>query len=245
MPPSTPKTDIYLNVYDLQDNSTMYVYGLGIYHSGLQIGGSEFTFGREGTFSHEPKKAPMVPLRESIYLTSVELPRDRIMAIVDEVSKEFNKLRYHLLDRNCNHYAKALYERILDRCGRQVKESAVPIPAYVNRSAWWGSKVKCLMPPELLNTPVPSSAEGTEAGDEVSSFTAFQGSGRTLSGRTVTPNDKKNKGFFSSLFSKDDAKESEMKYYEKNEEKDNTHNRREKLLMAAEKRLSKAPISSD
>src|SRR3989338_6423044 len=163
--PSIPKTEIHLNVYDLIDNNNYFTYGLGIYHSGLQIGGTEYTFGREGAFTHEPKKAPQAPLRETIYLSTIELPRDRITSIVDEVSREFNTTKYHLLKRNCNHYAKALYDRIIDRCGRVAKEKSVSIPGYVNRMAWLGSKFSCLIPPEIVNTAVPSSADGTETGE--------------------------------------------------------------------------------
>lgn len=237
--PSIPKTEIHLNVYDLVDNNNLYVYGLGIYHSGLQIGGTEYTFGREGAFEHEPQKAPAVPLRDSIFLATIELPRDRIVSIVDEVSKEFNTQKYHLLNRNCNHYAKALYERIIDRCGRIAKEKSTPIPGYVNRMAWLGSKFRCLIPPDIINTAVPSSAEGTETADEASStgagskFSAFQGSGRSLSAREE-PKKSSSGGLFNSMFSKDQSQDIEIPaYYE-----DSAESRRERMLKAAEKRMS-------
>jgi hypothetical protein len=38
---------IYLNVYDLNDNNEiLYPWGLGMYHSGVQIGREEYTFGK-------------------------------------------------------------------------------------------------------------------------------------------------------------------------------------------------------
>lgn len=40
-------TTIYLNVYDLHDNNAiLYPWGLGFYHSGVQIGREEYTFGK-------------------------------------------------------------------------------------------------------------------------------------------------------------------------------------------------------
>ncbi len=37
---------VYLNVYDLHDNNAiLYPWGLGFYHSGVQIGREEYTFG--------------------------------------------------------------------------------------------------------------------------------------------------------------------------------------------------------
>ncbi len=38
---------VILNVYDLHDsNDIYYPWGLGLYHSGVQIGRDEFTFGK-------------------------------------------------------------------------------------------------------------------------------------------------------------------------------------------------------
>lgn len=37
---------VILNVYDLQENNDIYYpWGLGFYHSGVQIGREEYTFG--------------------------------------------------------------------------------------------------------------------------------------------------------------------------------------------------------
>lgn len=39
-------SEIYLNVYDLDDNNAiLYPWGLGFYHSGVQVGREEYTFG--------------------------------------------------------------------------------------------------------------------------------------------------------------------------------------------------------
>ena len=48
--PSTSKEMVYLNVYDLhQANDYLHPLGVGAYHSGVEIGGKEWTFaGGEG-----------------------------------------------------------------------------------------------------------------------------------------------------------------------------------------------------
>lgn len=38
---------VYLNVYDLHENNDMlYPIGLGLFHSGVQVGNVEYTFGK-------------------------------------------------------------------------------------------------------------------------------------------------------------------------------------------------------
>lgn len=40
-------SQVILNVYDLNDNNAiLYPWGLGMYHSGVQIGREEYTFGK-------------------------------------------------------------------------------------------------------------------------------------------------------------------------------------------------------
>lgn len=43
---NTSNNKVILNVYDLHDsNDIYYPWGLGLYHSGVQIGRDEYTFG--------------------------------------------------------------------------------------------------------------------------------------------------------------------------------------------------------
>jgi len=45
--PTAGSQEVFLNVYDLHENNdTFYPIGLGFYHSGVQIGRDEYTFGR-------------------------------------------------------------------------------------------------------------------------------------------------------------------------------------------------------
>lgn len=54
-------TKIYLNVYDLHADANKYAYkvGLGVFHSGVQIGNTEYTFGgHEGDFTGVMEVSP-------------------------------------------------------------------------------------------------------------------------------------------------------------------------------------------
>ena len=59
---------VLLNVYDLNEaNINLYPFGLGMYHSGVQIGGLEWSFaGGAGVMSDTPKSAGGATFRESI-----------------------------------------------------------------------------------------------------------------------------------------------------------------------------------
>ena len=57
------ETEIFLNVYDLQPsfNESCYNLGLGFYHSGIEIGSAEYTFGgHQGTDTGVMQVAPKV-----------------------------------------------------------------------------------------------------------------------------------------------------------------------------------------
>ena len=76
MPPSVQRaaSPIILNVYDLHPmNENLIGVGLGFYHSGLEIHGSEYSFGEAGIFQNTPKEAPPAIFRVSIPLGETRL----------------------------------------------------------------------------------------------------------------------------------------------------------------------------
>jgi hypothetical protein len=98
---------VYLNVYDLNDQSNEYLYpwGLGLYHSGVEISGVEYTFASEsGIFEMTPKHAPPAKFRESIDLGPSPTSSE-ISTAIEELKHDFKGTDYHLLNRNCNHFA--------------------------------------------------------------------------------------------------------------------------------------------
>lgn len=98
---------VFLNVYDLNEQSNEYLYplGLGIYHSGVEISGVEYTFASEaGIYEMTPKHAPPAKFRESIDLGPCPSSRE-VSAAIEELKHDFKGTDYHVLNRNCNHFA--------------------------------------------------------------------------------------------------------------------------------------------
>lgn len=103
--------------------------GLGFYHTGIQIGTVEYTFGyhpgsHTGVVEVTPKDNHP-DYRQSIVLgTTTSTMRD-ITKVVDSIRDKFPGNSYHLLRKNCNTFTNCLCEAILHK----------PIPGFVNRMA--------------------------------------------------------------------------------------------------------------
>ncbi|CBJ48730.1 conserved unknown protein [Ectocarpus siliculosus] len=185
-------TEVTLNVYDLSPvNEFGHPIGLGVFHSGLEVDGREYTFaGGGGIFDHEPRKAPGARFREAVNMGSFTGGSSSLSRAIDSLREEFGPDRYNVLTRNCNSFSSALCEELVGK----------PIPGYVNRLAWMGSWFSCLMPPGMLgDAPVnqggsssynagysmlapPGRSSGPAAVRGGGSRNAFQGSGMTLAG---------------------------------------------------------------
>jgi hypothetical protein len=167
---------VILNVYDLdvERNQFLYQFGLGMYHSGVEIGGNEWTFASGGgIYSHEPRGAGGATFREAITLGKYGGTQRDLDRILDELRESFKGSSYHVLTQNCNCFADALVQRLLNK----------PIPGFVNRLASIGAFFSCLLPPAISNdAPVNQ--------DRVGLLTAqnqpFSGQGMRLSSNTVT-----------------------------------------------------------
>eukprot|EP01041_Mallomonas_annulata_P009303 gene9303-19310_t len=147
---------VILNVYDLNDvNQYLYHWGLGVYHSGVEVCGVEYTFGGGGgIFYTEPKNAPGAKHRESIPMGTFNGTTRDLESIVNDLRGDFDGSAYNILTKNCNHFADALVLKLLKK----------PVPAYINRLAFYGSSVSCLLPPSLTGVApvdVPSSHRPT------------------------------------------------------------------------------------
>lgn len=138
------KRDVSLNVYDLHEqNDSLYQYGLGFYHSGLVVDGTEYTFASEvGVYNHNPKAVPSnVRFRENVVLGSYEGTASEFEEILQDLRSSFKGTDYNVLLKNCNSFADAFARKLVGK----------EIPGYVNRMAFYGSFVSCLLPPSLTN----------------------------------------------------------------------------------------------
>uniref|UniRef100_A0A0G4HKB7 PPPDE domain-containing protein n=1 Tax=Chromera velia CCMP2878 TaxID=1169474 RepID=A0A0G4HKB7_9ALVE len=187
---------IRLNVYDLVQQQNSF---FGVYHSGVEIMGAEWTFASgSGIFSHLPRAAPEARFRCSHDLGESNLEMSEIIRAIDGLRFEggWGGGDYDLIERNCNHFADALCKRILRGKG---------IPSYVNRLANWGRCFSCLIPPEVRGGPGSggrggSSSQGSRMQPTQSSTRAFSGSGQRLQSSSSSSQYEVKMPLLSSLF---------------------------------------------
>jgi len=142
---------VILNVYDLHEsNDQLYALGLGLYHSGVQVGGLEWTFaGGAGIYSDDPRGAA-AKYRESFDMGEFAGSSRDMDIILDDLRRKFVPNSYHLLTQNCNCFAEDFCQRLLGKS----------IPGFVNRLANLGSMVQCILPPSLTEGGDPTQSGG-------------------------------------------------------------------------------------
>ncbi|OAY53622.1 deSI-like protein At4g17486 [Manihot esculenta] len=146
----TGTVPVYLNVYDLTPmNGYAYWFGLGIYHSGVQVHGVEYGFGAHdhssgGIFEVEPRKCPGFTFRKSILIGRTDLGPKEVRSFMEKLAQDYTGNSYHLITKNCNHFCN-------DVC---IKLTGKAIPSWVNRLARLGFFCNCVLPAELSETKV-------------------------------------------------------------------------------------------
>jgi len=146
----TGTVQVFLNVYDLTPiNGYAYWFGLGVYHSGLQVHGVEYAFGAHehsatGIFEVEPKMCPGFTFRKSILVGRTDMGPKEVRAFMEKLAVEYSGNTYNLITKNCNHFCD-------DAC---IRLTGKPIPSWVNRLARLGFLCNCVLPAGLNETKV-------------------------------------------------------------------------------------------
>ena len=142
---------IILHIYNITKNNAFIPFGLGLYHSSIEIFGREYSFGSGcGIFYSAPKfiistqmngPSPAHSLHESIEMGKFEGTIKDFHDIIEDLSKKFKGKTYNILSRNCNHFSQELLKRLSD--------GEANAPNYVNRLASTGISNRFI---DFLNT---------------------------------------------------------------------------------------------
>ncbi|WVZ55043.1 hypothetical protein U9M48_005759 [Paspalum notatum var. saurae] len=141
-PPPPPSAAVYLNIYDISPlNHYLYWFGLGIFHSGIEVHGMEYGFGAHeyptsGVFQVEPKSCPGFIFRRSVCVGTTDMSRSQVRTCIEDLAEEYHGDTYHLIIKNCNHFTADVCKRLTGK----------PVPGWVNRLAKLGSLFNCVLP---------------------------------------------------------------------------------------------------
>uniref|UniRef100_A0A915JGL6 PPPDE domain-containing protein n=1 Tax=Romanomermis culicivorax TaxID=13658 RepID=A0A915JGL6_ROMCU len=197
---------VILNIYDMYwVNGYLANMGLGIYHSGVEVYASEYSYGGHpltcsGIFKTDPRDAEELgdnfKFRESIILGTTDFTHEEIEKLILHSGEEFRGDKYHLMNKNCNHFSSFI-AKIL--CGKD-------IPKWINRLAFISTCVPFLermLPKEWL-TPVALQQSLTEQQRRRSNSSLLSLPSSSLN-RSAVMNMPANNGRFSQIFNNDDA----------------------------------------
>lgn len=135
-------TRVTLNIYDLTPaNAYLSPVGIGLFHTGVEILGSEYSFASGvGIFQAKPKVAVGAVFKNSLEMGSFDGGIVELNRVVRDLENDYKPYNYDIIERNCNHFCNHLIHGLL-RC---------EMPSYLNRSANIGFYLSCILPLSLL-----------------------------------------------------------------------------------------------
>ncbi len=162
--PAGPRYDVHLNVYDIQTpddpelvprlNDCLAPFGLGVYHSAIEVHGIEYAFGghteaTSGIFEVTPRECAGVKFRVSHHLGTTTLSKRAVTDLATSLGAgPFLGTTYSLISHNCNHFT---------RCFAKELGVISKFPAWPNRLANLAVAVSCLLP-EGVDRPIGDAA---------------------------------------------------------------------------------------
>ncbi|KAK9388792.1 PPPDE putative peptidase domain-containing protein [Lipomyces mesembrius] len=210
------RLSVVINVYDILQDSRfaplIWILGIGVYHSAVEIDGREYAYGGHeepgisGVY-YSKSKTPLpggIICKTSILHGYTSYSQAEVHAIISDLSSEYMGTSYNLLYKNCNHFTNSLLVRLTDR----------PAPAWLNRATYIGSALPCIIPqtyikPPKCDVPVCASSESLSSSstrnekcyDEMTAATMdvkkpwswYKGSSLSLPAKKITSMGQSNK----------------------------------------------------
>ncbi|CAM9205349.1 unnamed protein product [Ectocarpus sp. 8 AP-2014] len=132
---------VQLNVYDLHEsNSWLQHIGLGAYHSGLEIGGVEYTFSEAGVGQHPPRQIA----GDGVSFKTTEAGGLLLFCVLGDFIGTIPDVRRILNGLKAEGFAEGEYDVVRNNCNHFCDEFAFAltgrrIPPWVNRAATIGT----------------------------------------------------------------------------------------------------------
>ncbi|KAK9238239.1 PPPDE putative peptidase domain-containing protein [Lipomyces kononenkoae] len=149
------RLSVVINVYDMLQDSKfaplMWILGIGVYHSAVEIDGREYAYGGHeepgisGVYSSK-SKTPLpggITCKTSILHGYTSYSPAEFHAIISDLSSEYMGTSYNLLYKNCNHFTNSLVLRLTDRSA----------PAWLNRATYIGIAIPCIIGQTYIEPP--------------------------------------------------------------------------------------------
>ena len=172
-----------LHVYEIEEvgersQRWLSSLNLGIYHTGIEVGGWEYSFSDAGVFRTRPKRIVGARFKESLILEPFRGSSNELNGILREMRETFPPGSYNLVRNNCNNFSDALAKRL----------GGPGIPAHLNRAATLGA---AFLPAKAFQAKGDDEAVET-ATPQTSFWTSlFSGSSAAPVNDAPTPKKKK------------------------------------------------------
>ncbi|CDJ59171.1 hypothetical protein, conserved [Eimeria maxima] len=172
-----PGPDVYLNIYKI-DGSPECCAPCGLYHTSVQIGELEYSFGESTGVvcsEHNPRVDGIHSFADgtyqySLHMGSCNLTVSELYNVIINFRKAFTGSSYNLLNKNCNHFSDALLKAVVGK----------GIPPHINRASRYGKWLSCLLPASCVYNSEEAAREAAESSSGASFSQIFSGTGNRL-----------------------------------------------------------------
>jgi len=185
---------IYLHVYEPSNpQQNQQVAGFGVFHTGIEIMGQEYSFAGgqgssgSGVFAQRPKEMPpggQWKYKQTEYLGSIKMDYKTWQTTLKKIESSFPANRYDMLAKNCNHFT----EHVATAIGLGSR-----YPGWVNRAAKMGNNFRGLMGQGAAPgvTPPPQPEKSVFESSKGYSMTDAQPK-KSSSSKAAAPSERKN-----------------------------------------------------